>query len=102
MPAKEENDASAAPSANNKNKNKNNADDDATASSSKATAATAAAAATTTIMQQPLRTFFITTNKSIKSPLFRKLDYDLRIKRKALLVERGWEMTDAEHQAYDG
>lgn len=48
----------------------------------------------------PLRTFFITTNNKMKSPLFRRLDAELRQKREALMKERGWEVTQEERQNY--
>lgn len=49
---------------------------------------------------QPLRTFYITTNTSMKSPLFKRLDGELRDKREVLLSERGWDVTNVERQAY--
>mmetsp|Transcript_59012 Transcript_59012/g.71027 ORF Transcript_59012/g.71027 Transcript_59012/m.71027 type:complete len:137 (-) Transcript_59012:97-507(-) len=49
---------------------------------------------------QPLRTFYITTNTSMKSPLFKRLDGELRDKREVLLLERGWDVTNVERQAY--
>lgn len=48
----------------------------------------------------PLRSFFITTNDKMKSPLFRRLDAELRQKREALLIERGWEVLPEERQNY--
>ena len=48
----------------------------------------------------PLRTFYITTNDKMRSPLFRRLDAELRQKRETLLKERGWEVTDEERQQY--
>lgn len=48
----------------------------------------------------PLRTFYQTTNDKMKSPLFRRLDAELRQKREILLKERGWEVTDKERQDY--
>ena len=72
------------------------------------TATTTAAAPTTTTMTptdgvptvfcEPLRTFFITTNSVMKTPLFRRLDRELRERREILLKERGWEVTDKERQ----
>ncbi len=45
---------------------------------------------------EPLRSFYITTNGKMKSPLFKRLDAELRQKREHLLKERGWEVTDKE------
>ena len=49
---------------------------------------------------EPLRTFFITTNASMKSPIFRRLDAEVRINRQKMLKERGWEVTEEETQQY--
>ncbi|KAL7560173.1 hypothetical protein ACA910_016602 [Epithemia clementina (nom. ined.)] len=49
-------------------------------------------------LTEPLRTFFQTTNSAIRTPLFRRLDRELRQKRQALLLERGWSVGDNEHQ----
>lgn len=48
----------------------------------------------------PLRTFYQTTNDKMKSPMFRKLDAELRQKREILLLERGWKVTNEERQNY--
>jgi len=50
------------------------------------------------ILTEPMRTFFQTTTKSIKTPLFRKLDRELRERRKNWLKENGWNMTKEEYQ----
>jgi putative hydrolases of HD superfamily len=50
------------------------------------------------VLDEPLRSFFITTNAVIKSPLFRRLDHELRTKREEMLLERGWQVTEAERQ----
>lgn len=51
-------------------------------------------------ISEPLRTFFITTNSAMKSPMFRRLDYDLRTKRQKMLKEREWDVTEEERQQY--
>ena len=48
------------------------------------------------VTNQPLRTFFITTQQTMKSPLFKRLDAELRVKREAMLKERGWDVTEEE------
>uniref|UniRef100_A0A0G4G2S7 HD domain-containing protein n=1 Tax=Chromera velia CCMP2878 TaxID=1169474 RepID=A0A0G4G2S7_9ALVE len=50
------------------------------------------------VTEEPLRTFFMTTNKTMKSPLFKRLDRDLREKREKMLTEKGWEVTEQERQ----
>ena len=52
------------------------------------------------VFDEPLRTFFITTNSVMKTPLFRRLDGELRQRREAFLKERGWQVTDEERQQY--
>ena len=52
------------------------------------------------MIKAPLRTFYITTNDKMKSPLFRRLDAELRQKREKMLNDRGWEVTDEERQHY--
>ena len=52
------------------------------------------------VFTEPLRTFFITTRSSTKSPIFRRLDADLRDKREAMLKELGWYVADEERQQY--
>ena len=53
---------------------------------------------TADVFHQPLRGFFVSTNASIKTPLFQKMDQELRERRELMLKERGWEMTDEERQ----
>ena len=48
------------------------------------------------VATEPMRTFFVTTSKMMKSPLFKRLDAELRTKREAMLQERGWNVTDDE------
>eukprot|EP00587_Corethron_hystrix_P007422 CAMPEP_0113318202 /NCGR_PEP_ID=MMETSP0010_2-20120614/12848_1 /TAXON_ID=216773 ORGANISM="Corethron hystrix, Strain 308" /NCGR_SAMPLE_ID=MMETSP0010_2 /ASSEMBLY_ACC=CAM_ASM_000155 /LENGTH=256 /DNA_ID=CAMNT_0000175423 /DNA_START=21 /DNA_END=791 /DNA_ORIENTATION=- /assembly_acc=CAM_ASM_000155 len=48
----------------------------------------------------PLRTFYVTTNNVMKTPLFRRLDRELREKREKMLIERGWTVTVDERQKY--
>jgi len=50
------------------------------------------------VLTEPLRTFFVTTRSSMKSPIFRRLDAELRDKREAMLKELGWDVTDEERQ----
>jgi putative hydrolase of HD superfamily len=50
------------------------------------------------VENQPLRGFFVSTNATMKTPLFRRLDKELREKREGMLIERGWEVTDDEQQ----
>lgn len=50
------------------------------------------------VLQQPLRGFFASTNSSIKTPLFRKMDREVRDRREVLLKERGWSVMDDERQ----
>ena len=52
------------------------------------------------VFTEPLRTFFVTTRSSMKSPIFRRLDAELREKREAMLKELGWDVTDEERQQY--
>lgn len=47
---------------------------------------------------EPLRRFFITTNNAMKTPLFRRLDKELRDRREAMLGEKGWAVTQMERQ----
>jgi putative hydrolase of HD superfamily len=53
------------------------------------------------VIGDPLRSFYITTNDKMKSPLFRRLDAELRQKREILLNQRGWEVTNEEQQQYE-
>jgi putative hydrolase of HD superfamily len=50
------------------------------------------------VENQPLRGFFVSTNATMKTSLFRRLDKELREKREGMLIERGWEVTDDEQQ----
>ncbi len=52
------------------------------------------------VFTEPLRTFFITTSTSMKSPIFRRLDAELRTKREVMLKDLGWDVTSDEHQKY--
>lgn len=40
----------------------------------------------------------ISTNSAVKTPLFRRLDKELRARREAMLEERGWKVTSDERQ----
>lgn len=51
-----------------------------------------------TVCEEPLRRFFISTNSAMKTPLFRRLDRELRSRREAMLKERGWAVTANERQ----
>ena len=54
------------------------------------------------VIEQPLRRFFKTTNNVLQTPLFRRLDNELRDRREAMLSEKGgWGVTSEEKQAYD-
>ena len=53
------------------------------------------------VRTEPLRTFFVTTNSVFKTPLFRRLDHELRERREAMLQTRGWTVTIHERQQYD-
>ena len=53
-----------------------------------------------TAEEQPLRQFFQTTRSSFKTPLFRRLDLELRQRRKEMLRSKGWEVTKTKHQNY--
>lgn len=52
------------------------------------------------VRREPLRGFFVSTSSSMKSPLFRRLDGELRERREKMLQEKGWTITDAERQQY--
>lgn len=52
------------------------------------------------VCDAPMRTFFRTTRSSMKTPLFRRLDRELRVKREAMLKDRGWDITETECQEY--
>jgi len=47
---------------------------------------------------EPLRGFFISTNSVMQTPLFQRLDAELRDRRETLLREKGWNITDEERQ----
>ena len=49
-----------------------------------------------TVSSEPMRTFFVTTSNTMKSPLFKRLDAELRTKRECMLKERGWDVTPEE------
>jgi putative hydrolase of HD superfamily len=48
------------------------------------------------VSSEPMRTFFVTTSNIMKSPLFKRLDAELRTKREGMLKEKGWDVTEAE------
>lgn len=50
------------------------------------------------VSTEPLRGFFSSTNNSIKTPLFRRLDKELRERRETFLNEMGWDVTQEERQ----
>uniref|UniRef100_A0A7S2UDT9 HD domain-containing protein n=1 Tax=Attheya septentrionalis TaxID=420275 RepID=A0A7S2UDT9_9STRA len=52
------------------------------------------------VFSEPLRQFFVSTNKTMKSPLFRRLDKELRSRREEMLTKRGWDVTESERQKY--
>jgi len=52
------------------------------------------------IRREPLRGFFVSTSSCMKSPLFRRLDGELRERRESMLKGKGWDVTDAEKQKY--
>ena len=52
------------------------------------------------VRREPLRGFFVSTSSSMKSPMFRRLDGELRKRREKMLHEKGWDVTDAEKQQY--
>ena len=52
------------------------------------------------VRREPLRGFFVSTSSSIKSPLFRRLDRELRERRETMLKEKGWDVSAAERQRY--
>jgi putative hydrolase of HD superfamily len=49
-----------------------------------------------TVSSEPMRSFFVTTSNTMKSPLFKRLDAELRSKRECMLKERGWDVTPEE------
>jgi putative hydrolase of HD superfamily len=50
------------------------------------------------VYNEPLRRFYITTNSVMKTPIFRRLDKELRERREAMLKEKGWTVTEPERQ----
>jgi len=50
------------------------------------------------VCSEPMRSFFITTNATMKSPLFKRLDRELRGRREVMLSGRGWDVTPEEQQ----
>ena len=52
------------------------------------------------VRREPLRGFFVSTSASMKSPMFRRLDGELRERREKMLQEKGWDVTGAEKQQY--
>lgn len=49
-------------------------------------------------LEEPLRGFFASTNASIKTPLFRRMDREVRDRREILLNGRGWDVMEDERQ----
>ena len=45
---------------------------------------------------EPLRDFFQRCQGQIKTPLFRQLDAELRERRRKMLAEKGWDVTEGE------
>ena len=54
------------------------------------------------VLREPLRSFFITTNSVIRTPLFQRLDKELRERRQKMLWEKGWDVTGPEKQQHNG
>jgi len=52
------------------------------------------------VLKEPMRTFFITTNNVMKTPIFRRLDKGIREKRELMLKSKGWEVSSEERQSY--
>ena len=48
------------------------------------------------VCDEPLRDFFQRCQGQMKTPLFQKLDAELRERRRKMLVEKGWDITDGE------
>jgi 5'-deoxynucleotidase YfbR-like HD superfamily hydrolase len=48
------------------------------------------------ITEQPLRDFFQRQQGQMKTPLFQKLDAELRARRTKMLAEKGWDVTAGE------
>ncbi|CAJ1357871.1 unnamed protein product [Effrenium voratum] len=51
------------------------------------------------VSDEPLRRFFVSTSSVLRTPLFRRLDKELRERREQMLRQRGWEVSDEERQA---
>ena len=49
-----------------------------------------------TIGEEPLRQFFQNCQGQMKTPLYRKLDAELRERRRNMLLAKGWDITEAE------
>jgi putative hydrolases of HD superfamily len=50
----------------------------------------------TRILVEPLRGFFQSTRGVFRTPLFQRMDQDIRQRREALLIQRGWTVTEEE------
>lgn len=50
------------------------------------------------VFNQPLRGFFSSTSSAIKTPLFKKMDCELRERRESMLMAKGWDVTAEEKQ----
>jgi hypothetical protein len=50
------------------------------------------------VFSEPLRGFFKTTRSVLKTPIFRRLDAELRERREKFLEEKGWSVTEEEKQ----
>lgn len=50
------------------------------------------------VFSEPLRGFFVSTNSVMKTPLFRRLDAEVRERREKMLLEKGWTVNDDERQ----
>jgi len=48
------------------------------------------------VCDEPLRDFFQRCQGQMKTPLFRKLDAELRERRRKMLAEKGWDITEGE------
>jgi putative hydrolases of HD superfamily len=60
------------------------------------TTTTTTTTTSTLVLAEPLRTFFESTRSTIQTPLFRRLDREVRQRRRQLLQERGWHVTEQE------
>ena len=50
----------------------------------------------TKVSYAPLRGFFATTKSTMKTPMFNRLDAELRERRRKMMQERGWNVTAEE------